>query len=254
MDEFTRERIARAMRQATRIVVLTGAGISTSAGIKDFRGKDGMYEIVRKRYNLPSPEAIFEINFFMRQPEPFYEMVRSMFAMEAEPTLSHRFLAWLEEQGKMSLLVTQNIDMLHHKAGSKAVLECHGTLRTASCLTCGRSFEFAEIRAAVLAGGIPRCECQGLIKPDIVFFGESLPAEFYTVHLSPPDADLLLLMGTSLNVQPAAGFALNLAATTESILVNRDPTPYDAMVTHVVNMDLDRFCQDIWEEMEKTPS
>lgn len=238
------------IRTSHDIVVFTGAGISTNSGIPDFRGPKGLYTQIGKRFNLPYPEAIFDIEYFVHHPEPFFQLAKDLLTQRAEPTLCHRFLAWLEKRGKLSLVMTQNFDMLHSLAGSKKVLECHGTLRTAHCMKCRKPYSVEDIEQPILAGEIPHCKCGGIIKPDIVFFGESLPPDFYTYLERPPKADMILVLGTSLNVQPAATFALRLVSQVPSVMVNLASTSFDRRVTHSFLMDLDDFAEIVWKELD----
>lgn len=137
------------------------------------------------------------------------------------------------------MTVTQNIDGLHHAAGSRNVLECHGSYRSARCLGCGKKYPLEGYLPVVQEGGIPRCLCGGMVKPDVVFFGEALPEEFYSILSHPPRADLLLVLGTSLSVQPAASLVLTLAGKVPSIIINRDGTEYDYLFSHVIHKDLE---------------
>lgn len=203
------------IRQAKNIVVLTGAGISTAAGIADFRGSRGLY--VTRRYD---PETVFDIVHFRRHPEAFYEFARDFLNLlqTVEPTLTHRVLARLEKQGRLRRVITQNIDGLHQKAGSRNVYEVHGGFQTAGCLDCQRDFSLAEIRETVLRGDVPRCSCGGVIKPDVVFFGENVR------HLSESfqaarEADLFLVIGSSCVVYPAA--SIPSYASAPVIVVNQ---------------------------------
>ena len=240
------------LTSAHRILVVTGAGISTSSGIPDFRSPEGLYATAEERYHLPYPEAIFDINYFHTNPKPFFLLSKELLDAEIEPTPGHRFLAHLEQDGKTVWVVTQNIDMLHEKAGSKKVVECHGSYRRGRCLSCGRAFAFDEFARAIAAEEIPRCECGGIIKPDVVFFGEELPEDFMKLYFNPPPADLLLVMGTSLTVQPVAGFALSLAPSIPSILVNREAGPHDREFDHLFHGELDEFAAVTSEKLWPT--
>ncbi len=243
--------IIKLFQAAQKIIVFTGAGISTNCGIPDFRSPNGLYRTLKQRYNdLPYPEAIFDLGYFQENPAPFFDLSRDICSQNAEPSLAHKFIAWLESEGKIALVVTQNIDMLHHRSGLKKVLECHGTYRSAHCLSCRKYYTFEDIDDDMLAGEIPHCDCGGIIKPDIVFFGEALPQRFYELYAKPPDADLVLVMGSSLTVEPAAGFAVNLAQNIPSILVNLEPTHYDGLFTYAIHQDIDMFTQQVWSELQ----
>lgn len=253
-DKNLNEKINKAVqliKSSDKIVIFTGAGISTNCGIPDFRGENGIYNMVKKKYNLPYSEAVFDISYFEHDPHPFYDLTKELFKSDIQPSLSHKFIAWLEEKGKTINVVTQNIDMLHTKAGSKNVIECHGTYLTAHCLKCGKKFEINSFEDKLKKGEIPLCICSGIIKPDVVFFGEMLPDKFYIAYHNPPEADLVIVMGSSLMVQPAAGFALMLANKINSMIINNEPTVYDKIFDLVVNMDIDEFSSAVWEKLKK---
>ncbi|OHD15857.1 MAG: silent information regulator protein Sir2 [Spirochaetes bacterium GWD1_27_9] len=244
------QEIINLFEKSNNIVVFTGAGISTNCGIPDFRGANGLYSFVAKKYNLPFPEAVFEINYFKENPKPFFDLSKEMVSAEIKPSLAHKFIAFLEEKCKISLVMTQNIDMLHQKAGNKKVVECHGTYSTATCLNCRQKYSLLNIEESLKKGEVPYCKCGGIIKPDIVFFGEQLPDNFFSAYRNPPKTDLLLVMGSSLTVQPAANFALSLAEKHKSILINFEKTYYDNMFTYVINEDIDIFCKKIWDNIK----
>lgn len=250
MIENKIEKAIKLIKDSSNIVVFTGAGISTSCGVPDFRSENGLYSIVKQRYKLPYPEAIFEISYFKNNPEPFYSLSKELFTKNITPSISHRFIAYLEEIGKIAIVVTQNIDMLHSKAGSKKVIECHGSYSTAHCLNCKKEYIFKDIEPSILEGEIPYCSCNGLIKPDVVFFGEMLPKSFYEIYQNPPKCDLIIVFGSSLVVQPAASFALMIANKTNSIIVNRDKTDYDSIFDLSLNMEIDKFTEKVWEKLK----
>jgi NAD-dependent deacetylase sirtuin 2 len=233
------------------ITVFTGAGISTNCGIPDFRSESGLYGIVKQRYRLPCPEAIFDISYFRSNPGPFFDLSKELFSDSIKPSPAHRFIAWLEERGQVALVATQNIDMLHTKAGSTRVIECHGSALTGHCMACRKQYDHSEFEGDIKNDKIPHCDCGGVIKPDIVFFGESLPESFYVAFENPPATDLFIVMGTSLSVEPAASFALKLARTAKSIIVNRDPTEYDSIFGYVFHMDTDEFSNRVRERMKQ---
>ncbi len=200
MNTLTPGACARMLRDARRTVALTGAGISTAAGIPDFRGPKGLY--VTRRYD---PDTVFDIRVFHRRPEPFFEFTRDFLAVvdSLEPTFTHRFLARLEQRGRLRAVVTQNIDALHQQAGSREVLSVHGDYWTSHCLSCGREYGFDELRARLAREEVPRCECGGLVKPDVVFFGEPV-RELDRAMAEVAASDLLLVLGSSLTVYPVA--------------------------------------------------
>jgi NAD-dependent SIR2 family protein deacetylase len=251
MDNAIAQKAADLIEASKNIIVFTGAGISTNSGIMDFRSENGLYNFVNKRYDLPYPEALFELDYFAQNPTPFFEIAKMMLSQDVRPSVCHKFVAWLEEQQKVSLTVTQNIDMLHQRAGLKRVVECHGTFQTARCFSCAASCSLKDIEADILNDKIPRCGCGGVIKPDIVFFGEAMPESFMKLLFHPPKADLILILGTSLQVQPSSQFALDIASKAPSVCVSLAPTPYDRRMTHVIREDLDEFADAVWNRLNK---
>jgi NAD-dependent deacetylase sirtuin 2 len=209
--------------RARHIVVAAGAGISTGAGIPDFRSPGtGLYDNLQK-YNLPNPMAIFDTAYFRQNPAPFFEVAASMVPGSFQPTAVHFFLSLLERKGIMERVLTQNIDGLERQAGLSAdrIIECHGRFYTAHCLTCGKAYEFEQFKDDLRTGKVLRCECGGLIKPDLVFFGDQLPSEFHTAV--PRDlsvADLLIVAGTSLLVQPFASVISLVRPNVPRLFVN----------------------------------
>jgi NAD-dependent deacetylase len=195
------QKLAGLIRKSHHIVALTGAGISTAAGIPDFRGPNGLY--VTRRYD---PEKTFDIDWFNTDPRTFFAFARDFLRTvdRIQPTQAHAFLAELEQQGLLQSVITQNIDGLHQKAGSKNVIEVHGSFQQGHCRGCGHSYSYDELKHKILAEEVPHCDrCNGVIKPDIVFYGEAVrgmdEAESEARH-----ADLFLAIGTSLTVYPAA--------------------------------------------------
>ena len=184
-----------------RIVFFGGAGVSTESGIPDFRSADGIYH---QHYKY-APEQVVSHSFFKAHPDVFYEFYKEkMMCLDAEPNAAHRKLAQLEEAGRLTAVITQNIDGLHQKAGSKKVYELHGSIHRNYCQKCGRFYDAAFVKEAP---GIPRCGCGGIIKPDVVLYDESLDS--MTIEKSVraiAEADTLIIGGTSLVVYPAAGF------------------------------------------------
>lgn len=233
--------IAAFIQDSHKIVILTGAGISTSCGIPDFRGTHGIYSYVDKKYHLPYPEAVFDIEYFRERPAPFFDFSKELFRKRPAPSFTHRFIAKLEKEEKLNLLVTQNIDMLHETAGNKKIIACHGTYQNAHCMCCGKKYSFSEYETDLKEGKILRCGCNGIIKPDIVFFGESLPASFLDFISSPSETDLMLVIGTSLTVQPANQLPLSIRShyKVPMILINKDKTPLDNHFDFLIQEDID---------------
>ncbi|KAK4199811.1 DHS-like NAD/FAD-binding domain-containing protein [Triangularia verruculosa] len=201
--------------KAKRIVVMTGAGISTAAGIPDFRSPDtGLYANLAS-LDLPEPEAVFDLGFFKVNPRPFYVLAKELYPGNYHPTVSHVFVRLLAEKGLLHHLFTQNIDCLEREAGIPAdkIIEAHGSFASQRCIECKKEFDAVKMKEFVRNGDVPRCEdetCKGLVKPDIVFFGEQLPRAFFDRRQLAEQADLVLVMGTSLQVHPFAGL-VNLA-------------------------------------------
>ena len=186
--------------ESSRIVFFGGAGVSTESGIPDFRSTDGLY---CQQYAYP-PETILSHTFYVRNPEEFYRFYRNkMLYLDAEPNAAHKKLAELEAQGKLLAVITQNIDGLHQKAGSKNVLELHGSVLRNHCPKCGA---FHGVEAVAGSTGVPRCQCGGVIKPDVVLYEEGLDQDVLSRSVGAiRQADMLIIGGTSLTVYPAAG-------------------------------------------------
>ena len=200
-SSFSPQDCAKRLQAAKRPGVLTGAGLSTAAGVPDFRGPKGLY--VTRTYD---PETVFAIDCFDRDPSPFFAFSRDFLGLLSaiKPTFTHRFLARLEAEGRLSGVVTQNIDGLHRAAGSRRVLAMHGDYETAHCRACERGFRLAEYQDEVMAGRVPRCGCGGVVKPDVVFFGEAVREGEAAARLA-ASSDFFLVLGSSLAVYPAAG-------------------------------------------------
>lgn len=244
-------KLAEHIEAAGKITVFTGAGISTSCGIPDFRSPGGIYSIVGREMNLPSPEAVFDLNYFRRDPGPFFALSCNLLFKRAEPSLCHKFIAWLEERKEVQV-ITQNIDGLHLAAGSTRVMECHGSYTTAHCMGCSREYTFEQIKESLKEGSVPFCGCGGVIKPDIVFFGENLPEEFYSYYMHPPESDLLIVLGTSLTVHPAADLVLKIAESCPSFILNKDTTPYDHFFLQRIPGDLDTAANKLWSLLKSS--
>jgi len=238
---------AELIRQSRSVVALTGAGISTAAGIPDFRGPQGLY--VTRRYD---PEKVFEIGWFQSRPQYFYEFSRDFVntVKDIQPTFTHRFLASLEKVGRLSGVITQNIDILHQLAGSQKVIELHGSYRSGTCTVCGKRNEdlsyawWEHVMATSPTPPVAVCpDCSGVLKPDIVFFGEMVD------HFEPAErlvgqCDLLLILGSSLKVTPASFLPYQTQATT--VVVNRgDVTLPPAPNRYFVDGDLDDYFRHV---------
>ena len=210
-----------------RIVVMTGAGISTSAGIPDFRSPEtGLYANLA-RLNLPYAEAVFDISYFRNNPRPFYELAHELYPGKYRPTITHSFISLLHKKGMLLKAFTQNIDCLEREAGvpGDKIVEAHGSFATQRCIECGLEYPAEAMRTAVSIKEVPYCErtkCGGLVKPDIVFFGEALPENFHQNRSLPASADLAIVMGTSLSVQPFASLPSFVMEDVPRVLINMD--------------------------------
>ena len=226
------EKLRSWIRESNRIVAFTGAGVSTESGIPDFRSVDGLYN---QKFEYP-PETIISHSFYERRPEYFFRFYREkMLPLGFEPNITHKTFARWEVEGKMLGVVTQNIDGLHQKAGSKRVYELHGSVLRNYCTRCGRFHTAEFVRDSV---GIPRCDCGGIVKPDVVLYEEGLDAEVIEKSVGAiATCDLLIVAGTSLTVYPAAGF-VNYYRGNRLVLINRDETPYDHYADLVIHESL----------------
>jgi NAD-dependent deacetylase len=215
------------IKESKHVVAMTGAGVSTLSGIRDFRGKDGLYKEM-------DAEKIFSIEYFLEDPSFYYNQAGSFIYNidEKEASIVHIVLGELEKRGLLKALITQNIDLLHQKGGSKNVIEIHGSPSMHYCLRCpGIRVGFDEVAAVVRSGGMPKCpKCERVIKPAITFFGESLPAEALKAAVTESqDADLMLVLGTSLTVYPAASMPeYTLRKGGKIVIVNNQSTPLDS--------------------------
>lgn len=221
-----------------RMVFFGGAGVSTESGIPDFRSADGLYA---QRYPYP-PETMVSRSFFDAHPREFFDFYCDrMLALDAAPNAAHRKLAELERKGTLSAVVTQNIDGLHQKAGSKKVYELHGSVLRNYCTRCGKFYSAEFVKNAP---GIPRCSCGGIVKPDVVLYEEGLDEQTIAGSVKAiRSADMLIVAGTSLTVYPAAGL-INYYRGNRLVLINRDETPYDGNADLVLHESLgDVFSQ-----------
>ncbi|MCC8167138.1 MAG: Sir2 family NAD-dependent protein deacetylase [Planctomycetes bacterium] len=245
---ITPERCAEKIRDAGRIAVLSGAGMSTAAGVPDFRGPNGLY--VTRRYD---PEAVFDISGFNRDPEPFFGFSRDFLAVldSIKPTFTHRFLAALEAAGHEVAIITQNIDGLHQRAGSRHVYPMHGDYQSAHCRRCGQEYVGPDAAQMIMDNAIPTCpECGAVVKPDVVFFGENV-RHLDTAYDLVARSDILLVLGSSLTVYPAA--ALPEQATGDVVIVNQGDIgirPYGSM--YLADANLDEFFNGVAEALGMT--
>lgn len=217
------------MDGSDNIVFFGGAGVSTESGIPDFRSVDGLYN---QKYDYP-PETILSHTFFMNKTEEFYKFYRDKLIVHGvQPNKAHIALAELEKKGKLKAVITQNIDGLHQMAGSKNVIELHGSTLRNFCMDCGKSYDINYIDNSK---GVPRCECGGIIKPDVVLYEEMLDDNAITKAVKfISEADVLIIGGTSLNVYPAAGF-INYFKGSHLVIINKASTPADKQADLVIN-------------------
>lgn len=207
--------------ESKNIVFFGGAGVSTESGLKDFRSEDGLYSM---RYPYP-PETMLSHSFFMTHTEEFYAFYRDkLLCPDVEPNVAHRKLAELERAGKLTAVVTQNIDRLHQLAGSQSVLELHGSVHRSFCMKCRKRYDIQFVLQSV---GVPKCSCGGIIKPDVVLYEETLDERvLHAAVRAISEADMLIVGGTSLAVYPAAGL-IDYYSGKRLVLINKSSTAYD---------------------------
>ncbi|MBD5451381.1 MAG: NAD-dependent protein deacylase [Lachnospiraceae bacterium] len=222
------EKLQQMIDESERIVFFGGAGVSTESGIPDFRSVDGLYN---QKYDYP-PETILSHTFYIKKPDEFFRFYRDkMLFTDAKPNAAHIALAKLEEAGKLTAVVTQNIDGLHQSAGSKKVLELHGSVLRNYCEKCNK---FYDIHAIIESEGVPVCECGGRIKPDVVLYEEGLDQNTLSESVRAiSEADMLIIGGTSLAVYPAAGL-IDYYRGNKLVLINKTPTARDTMADLVI--------------------
>lgn len=226
------ETLKQWVKESNRIVFFGGAGVSTESGIPDFRSVDGLYN---QKFEYP-PEQIISHSFYLRDPSYFFRFYREkMLPLGFEPNITHLKLAQWEKEGKLLGVVTQNIDGLHQKAGSKKVYELHGSVLRNYCVKCGKFYSAEFVKECP---DVPRCDCGGIVKPDVVLYEESLDGGTLegAIHAI-QNADLLIVAGTSLTVYPAAGL-VNYYRGSRMVLINRDATPYDNQANLVFHESL----------------
>ena len=235
MDEGIRQ-LQEWIGEKEKIVFFGGAGVSTASGIPDFRSAHGLYAGTQGR----SYEEMLSHRFFMLHPDEFWTFYKNVLLYpDVQPNGAHRALARLEAQGRLSAVITQNIDGLHQQAGSRRVLELHGTVHANTCMRCGRHFTLADVLAH---SGTPRCpDCGGIIKPDVVLYGETLDDDVLEQSLSAiRQCDLLIVGGTSLVVHPAAGLITYRRSGVPLVLINQSGTPYDERARLIIREDIAR--------------
>lgn len=231
MDKI--KKLQELIDNSNNIIFFGGAGVSTESGIKDFRGKNGLYK--ENKYSSKPPEYMLSNICLYEEPELFFNYYRdNLNCSKIKPNITHLYLTKLEHIGKLKAIITQNIDGLHQKAGSKNVLEIHGTTARNYCIKCKKEYPSDYI---FNSKGIPKCECGGTIRPDVVLYGEMLPSEYNDAVEYILNADLLIVAGTSLTVQPASSL-ISMFNGKHLVIINDKETPYDYLAELVINDSL----------------
>ena len=240
MDEQLQQ-LSQMIGRARRMAFLGGAGLSTESGIPDFRSSNGVYAAL-KAYGRP-PEELLSHGFFVRHPDVFFDYYRKyLIRPEAKPNPAHYALARLEQQGKLTAVVTQNIDELHQRAGSRNVLELHGSVYRNHCMECGKSW---PVEAVLEADDVPRCTCGGIIKPDVILYGEGLDSATLTAAVEAiAAADMLLIGGTQLSVYPAAGL-VDYFHGKDLAVINLSATPRDAQAALTIRRPIGEVLAEV---------
>lgn len=234
MKDF--EKLQKLIDGTDNIVFFGGAGVSTPSGIKDFRSKDGLYSVIGK-----NAEYMLSSEFFYTDPRNFYSFYKNnMNFTDKQPNIIHKYLTKLERKGKLKAIITQNIDGLHQKSGSKNIFEIHGTINENHCLKCNRKYNASYIFSSK---DVPKCTCGGIIKPNVVLYGERLPDIFDDAINLILQADLLIVAGTSLKVEPAS--SLVKLFKKKLVIINNEKTPYDFLATLVINNDLEYIFKNL---------
>ena len=244
MDSSNVQKLAQMLHGARRAVFFGGAGVSTESGIPDFRSTDGLYH---QRWKYP-PETILSHDFFRLKTAEFYEFYRQkMLCPQARPNPAHEALAELEKTGILAAVITQNIDGLHQAAGSKNVIELHGSVLRNHCTRCGKAFGMEDI---LRSEGVPRCGCGGVIKPDVVLYGEQLPVDAIEGAIDAiARADLLIIGGTSLAVYPAAGFVEDYSGPL--VIINKSPTSMDRRADLLIDAPIGKTLAAVMESRQQ---
>ena len=240
------EKLAQIMKDSSNIVFFGGAGVSTESGLKDFRSKDGLYH---EKYDYP-PEEILSHHFFLENTKEFYKFYKDkMNSLNYKPNITHYVLAKLEEKGLLKAIITQNIDGFHQMAGSKNVLELHGSILRNYCMKCNK---FCDAEYIFSKEDIPKCSCGGIIKPEVVLYEEPLDNEILKQAVKEiSKADTLIIGGTSLNVYPAAGL-INYFQGKNLILINKEKTPYDNKCNLIIYDSIGKVMEALDEKIGNT--
>ncbi|XP_060097107.1 NAD-dependent protein deacetylase sirtuin-1 [Heteronotia binoei] len=233
-DINTIEDAVKLLQECKKVIVLTGAGVSVSCGIPDFRSRDGIYARLAVDFpDLPDPQAMFDIEYFRKDPRPFFKFAKEIYPGQFQPSLCHKFIALMDKERKLLRNYTQNIDTLEQVAGIQRIIQCHGSFATASCLICKYKVDCEVVREDIFNQVVPRCprcppdEPLAIMKPEIVFFGENLPEQFHrAMKYDKDEVDLLIVIGSSLKVRPVALIPSSIPHEVPQILINREPLPH----------------------------
>ncbi|XP_072279941.1 NAD-dependent protein deacetylase sirtuin-1 [Pyxicephalus adspersus] len=258
-DINTIEDAVKLLQESKKIMVLTGAGVSVSCGIPDFRSRDGIYARLAVDFpDLPNPQAMFDIEYFRKDPRPFFKFAKEIFPGQFQPSLCHKFIAMLDKEGKLLRNYTQNIDTLEQVAGIQRIIQCHGSFAMASCLICKHKVDCEAVREDIFNQVVPRCprcppeEPLAIMKPDIVFFGENLPEQFHrAMKYDKDEVDLLIVIGSSLKVRPVALIPSSIPHEVPQILINREPLPhlhFDIELLGDCDVIINELCQRLGEK------
>ena len=231
------------INDSKNIVIFTGAGVSTDSGLKDFRSDDGLY----KEDNEYPAEYLLSSDCFYMHPDLFYDYYKKNFnCLDIKPNITHKLIKKLEDKKKVKAVITQNIDGLHQKAGSKTVYEIHGTIYKNHCIKCHKEYDAEYV---FNSKGIPKCSCKGIIKPDVVLYGESLPDDAFSNGLKAiSKADLIIVMGSSLTVYPASSM-LDYTINKKIVIINKDKTPYDYKADLIINDNLAKVSKKVMDSV-----
>uniref|UniRef100_A0A671LS15 protein acetyllysine N-acetyltransferase n=1 Tax=Sinocyclocheilus anshuiensis TaxID=1608454 RepID=A0A671LS15_9TELE len=261
-DINTLEDVVRLLKERKKILVLTGAGVSVSCGIPDFRSRDGIYARLAVDFpDLPDPQAMFDIDYFRRDPRPFFKFAKEIYPGQFQPSPCHRFISMLDKKGRLLRNYTQNIDTLEQAAGIQKIIQCHGSFATASCLVCKHKVDCEAIREDIFNQVVPHCpRCPSdvpyaIMKPDIVFFGENLPEFFHRAMKQDKDGvDLLIVIGSSLKVRPVALIPSSVPHDVPQVLINREPLPhlhFDVEVLGDCDVIVNELCHRLGGDFEQ---
>ncbi|XP_030058990.1 NAD-dependent protein deacetylase sirtuin-1 [Microcaecilia unicolor] len=261
-DINTIEDAVKLLQVCKKIIVLTGAGVSVSCGIPDFRSRDGIYARLAVDFpDLPDPQAMFDIEYFRKDPRPFFKFAKEIYPGQFQPSLCHKFIAMLDKEGKLLRNYTQNIDTLEQVAGIQRIIQCHGSFATASCLNCKYKVDCEAVREDIFNQVVPRCprcpaaEPLTIMKPEIVFFGENLPEQFHrAMKYDKDEVDLLIVIGSSLKVRPVALIPSSIPHEVPQILINREPLPhlhFDVELLGDCDVIINELCQRLGGEYTK---